>query len=351
MAENAISEDGRTVEERITDYLEAEEAPQEEEERREPEKAEEPGQSEEPEEAEEPEASEEPETDDVESVEISSWQELADHVGVEPADLYNLTIPVTGADGQRKEVSLGEWKDSFQATEKVNAEKARIEQERAAFEQEVAQKKQEMEEKFFHSAKMIEAAERQLVGGYDDAYMEQLRMSNPAEYAAMKQDHMERMNAINGMKQQLSQEYAQYQEKVSQESQAERQKWLEQQNKSLSEYVPEWTDQETRTKESGELAQYLVSKGYDQKVIATNLGARDIELARKAMLYDRQQKSKPEMKKKVVSIGKKVLKSGKSKSKSERKHDRVSQDYREFQKRGTVDDAAAFIEKHLLGDF
>ena len=75
------------------------------------------------------------------------------------------------------------------------------------------------------------------------------------------------------------------------------------------------------------------------------------------MLYDAQQKAQPAIKKKVVSIGKKVLTSGKSKSKVERVASEKANDMNKFRKgyksnaRIELSDAASLIDKHFLGEF
>jgi len=356
MAENVMNEQPQSVEERIVGYLEAEEGettqqPAEQSEAQQeqetaPEKAEETKDGEETVEA----TTEGEETEEVEEVQIASVQELAEHLGTDVAELYNLTLPVTGADGQKHEVALGEWKDSYQASEKVKAEQEATSKARKAFEEEAQVQKQAVEARFFTASKMIEAVESQLVGGLDDAQMEQLRVTDPAEYAAIKQDHTERMGGVNAIKQQFAQEYYQYRQGVAQQNEAERQKWAAQESQRIGEVIPEWANEEVRIKESGEVTKYLLDRGYPEDVVKDQLSASDKGLARKAMLYDRQQKAKPEIKKKVVSIGKKVLTSGKSKSKAELSSDRVKADYKKVKNSGDDHEAAKFVEKYMLGD-
>ena len=85
------------------------------------EQAEQPEQTEQAEQTEEqPQASDETaEAVEEEALEVSSISDLAEHLGVETADLYNVSIPITDANGERKEVSLGEWKDTFQNNERA----------------------------------------------------------------------------------------------------------------------------------------------------------------------------------------------------------------------------------------
>ena len=77
-----------------------------------------------------------------EALEVSSISDLAEHLGVETADLYNVSIPITDANGERKEVSLGEWKDTFQNNERAQ----RLAQESEALKAELQSQQQQAAE-------------------------------------------------------------------------------------------------------------------------------------------------------------------------------------------------------------
>ena len=71
------------------------------------------------------------EAEEVEEIQLSSLRDLAEHLGVEEADLYqNIAIPVTKADGTPDTISLSEWKDAYQASDHYR-EQARANQEAA----------------------------------------------------------------------------------------------------------------------------------------------------------------------------------------------------------------------------
>lgn len=79
-----------------------------------------------------------------------------------------------------------------------------------------------------------------------------------------------------------------------------------------------------------------------------------VDLARKAMLYDKMQKVKPDSKKKVVTIGKKVIKtSAKPKSKAV-KATKLQQARKTVRSakgtRNTNDAVASLLENHFLED-
>jgi len=347
MAEQVLS-----VQERLENYLAAEEgeAPIEAQEKGEtvevPEEEKEDAVREEPK-AKDEESSEE----EVEEVAISDFNELAKHLNITPEELYSLELNVTSADGTPKKVPLGEYKDSYQASELLKKERERFGQERAVFEQEAVQKKQAMDQAFYTASKILDEAEKAMLGSLDDAQLRELRETDPAEYAAVKADYKERASQLESKKQALANEYREMMQKQQYEAQAKQAEHLQQAVQALHKFIPEWADEKIATKEKADLVKYGLSEGYLEQELNNLVDPRVVRSLRKAMLYDATQQAKPEVKKKIVSIGKKVLSGGKSISKTERKADEVKQDLARFRKGGGhVQDAADLIAKHFLKD-
>ena len=357
MVEQAVS-----VEDRIAGYLEAEEGvaqeptkePTPEATKEPPEAAGDEGEPEPVVEAgvEEPEAVAEPE---VEEVQISSLMELRDNVedlkGLSDSELYALNIAVTLPDGTSKEIPLGEAKDSYQASELLKTERARFVEERGVFEQEITQKRQGMDAAFFTASKVLEDAEKALMGNWNEIQMNDLRVNDPAEYALALTERDRAKNELVSRKTQLQGEYENLMGAQRQEFEAKQAENAYKAHQAMPQFIPEWSDENVAKQEKVSLVKYGIGEGYTEQELTSLVDPRVVRSLRKAMLYDAQQKAQPAIKKKVVSIGKKVLTSGKSKSKTERKHDEYAIDRKDFRKRGgTQDDAAALIEKHFLGD-
>jgi len=345
-----MAEQVASVQERLENYLAAEEGEVEEEQA--PAQAQpEPTQEDAPEttdvEKEEPKAQEE----EVEEVAISSFQELAEHLKISPEELYSLEVNVTGADGAPKQVPLGEWKDSYQASELLKTEREKFGQERVTFEQEVSQKKQAMDAVFFTASKVLEDTEKNVLGYIDNQLTDDLRVNDPAEYA-LKLTERDRAEAqLTSRKAELKGEYGKLMNAQQQEMQAQQAQSLQQAYQALPQFIPEWADEEVATHEKSQLVKYGLGEGYTEQELSSLVDPRVVRSLRKAMMYDAQQKAAPAIKKKVVSIGKKVIKGGKSQSKTERKADDVKQDLAKFRKGGGhVQDAADLIEKHFLKD-
>lgn len=119
-----------------------------------------------------------------EAVQLTSLHELAEHLGVEQADLYQLQIPITDPSGERREVSLGEWKDTFQNNQRA---------ERLA--QEASELKTQLQEQ---QVQVSEAMERQAQEGA--AFLSQVESTLQQEFQSINWDSLRVSNRRNGQR-------------------------------------------------------------------------------------------------------------------------------------------------------
>lgn len=294
------------------------------------------------------EASEE-EAEEVEEVQITSLADWAEHDGIEIADAYSITIPVS-ENGQTKEVPIGELKDSYQASQVVRAAQEKLTKQMQEFEETSAKRKEEMGQHFYTAAKMVESIERSVIGEMNTPQMAELRQTDPAEYAAAFAEHQERSRSVASMKQELASEYAQYKEREKAELEAKQAQYIQKAFAVLPQIIPEWADERVAKQEAPMIRDYGTRTGFTEEDMSKIYDPRLLKVFRDAALHSKQEAAKPEQKKKVASIGKKVLKSGKSKSKVDRKHDAFKADRKKLRGSGDVRDAAALFEKHFLGD-
>jgi len=354
MVEQAVS-----VEERIAGYLEAEEGGSEGVEEKEAQAA-----SSTPEQPqEEPEAAsetdEKPEVqpevkaeEEVEEIAISKLSEWADHDEIDMEAAYSITVPVMMPNGDHKEIPIGQLKDSHQAKEYLDSERTKFSQEKAVFEQEIGQKKQAMDAAFFTASKVLEDAESALMGNWNDTQMNELRVNDPAEYALALTERDRAKAHLDSKKTELKGEYEKLMNMQQQEMQAQQAQSLQAAYQALPQFIPEWADEKVATQEKSQLVKYGLGEGYTEQELSSLVDPRVVRSLRKAMMYDAQQKAAPEVKKKVVSIGKKVIKGGKSQTKTERATTALKSDYQKFKKGGgDINDAASLIEKHFLGEY
>lgn len=276
---------------------------------------------------------------------ISSLQELAEELGVEVADLYKLQIPVNTPDG-RKEITLGEWKDSIQAAETVKAQQAKLSEQLEQRQALIDEWGQKMQESLAQTSSVLQMAEQELVRDYQSVNWQELRQYDPAEFAAKQQEFSQRQAQINQAKQVGLQQW-----QDSQRQRAEMvQKMMPEQMQLLGKLIPEWADSGTAEVEKPKVAKFLAALGYKQEEIANLYDARAVAVAYKAMKYDELKASKPASKK-VLKIGSRPIKPGKSQSKAEQA-EAVTRDQRmRLKKTGSVNDLAALLNNdEFLGD-
>lgn len=283
-----------------------------------------------------------------EEVTLSSLTELAEHVGVDVGDLYNLAIPVTDADGNRAEVSLSEWKDSYQHTQRAEKAAREAAELRETLQAEQTKLAEQFERQAQENAHYLNAADQQLMAEFQKVNWDQLRVENPTEWTAKRQEMGERQQRLQAIRQEAARKYDQTRQEIAQKQQQEFAQLVEREQAAMLSAIPDWKNDAKRTGEQAKVREYLSeTMGYTQQQLDQAYDHRAIVMARKAMLYDQMLKAGSAAKKKVVKIGSKVLKPGAKQSKAAAKHDAESALRNRLRKTGHVDDAAALIQQRL----
>ena len=343
-----------TPEQRISNLLGAEETPEAEE--AQPEATEQPQealeQEPEPEAPSEEEAPQETAQDASEGDEddiptVESLTDLAEHLGVEVADLYNLRVPVTTADGERADVSLSEWKDGYQQKSRLQKAQQEAEELRESLRAQ-HEKAQEQADAYAQQASAaIELANTQLMQEFQGIDWNRLQAENPAEWAVKRQQFAERKVQIDAAFQQAQQSFQLARQEQAQRREAEMSKLLAKEQQALNEAMSDLKDEASRKAEMSKIAKYMESLGFQEHEIGGLVDHRTAIAFRKAMLFDEQQK-KGDAARKRIKIGQgKVLKPGARQSKEAQAKERVSQARARVRKTGKVDDAAAAISQLL----
>lgn len=282
-----------------------------------------------------------------EALEVSSISDLAEHLGVETADLYNVSIPITDANGERKEVSLGEWKDTFQNNERAQ----RLAQESEALKAELQSQQQQaaeaMERQAQEGAMFLNQVQQTLQTEFQSVDWDSLRINNPTEWTAKRQEFQERNGKLQTMRQQAAQAYEQNKTAISDQHQKELSQVIEREHRALTTALPSWQNSETRQAEQAELVNYLLDQGYSQQDVDSSYDHRTIVLAHKAMMYDKSMRKTDVAKKKVLKLGSKVLTPGAKRSKAQQAVTAEGALRKSLRKSGSTEDAAALI-KHRL---
>lgn len=121
----------------------------------------------------------------------------------------------------------------------------------------------------------------------------ELARTDPAKYIAEKaafDDAAGRYQAAHAEMQRVQDEESENQTRAFRDH-------LTNQGKILDEKIPEWRDEKKRAKDQQDIATFLRDTGYGQEEIAAVADARAVQIARKAMLYDRLMAQNPAAKK------------------------------------------------------
>ena len=305
----------------------------------------------------EPEAEEvEPVTEetepDEETYNIETLSDLATHINVEPSDLYNVKIPITNADGERQDITIGEFKDSVQNTELSRKAIEKAEQKYTEVEKRITEIEGAFEQQHGENAILLNEQEKAVKAQYDAINWEELRTSNPTEYNTKRLMFMDREKQITGMRQQARASYITQKDKIMKEMGKIKDEQLQQEADLLFKIFPKWEDRGVMVAEQAELRNYLLETGYTEDEINEEKSilqsdAKAISLAYKAMLYDRSKRNGKATKKKVAAIGNKVLKPSAKRSKATQKADAEQALRNKLRKSGRVEDATALISQRL----
>lgn len=111
----------------------------------------------------------------------------------------------------------------------------------------------------------------------------ELRRTNPAEFAAQREEWRERKAELERVRSEKSA----VQEEMTEEQQAALRDLVAQEQRRLVEEIPEWRDPEKAQAGKRKLAEYASQHGYTPQQLSQIYDHRVLVLLRKAMLYDK----------------------------------------------------------------
>lgn len=270
---------------------------------------------------------------------ITTFSELAEHLGVETDYLKTLRIP-TKVDGKEGESTLEDLIASYQTQQHVTNKSKETSDLKRQLESQQSEMEQTFNQKLQDAAQLTQILEQQLMGELKDIDWNELRESDPGEYAAQKVRYSERTQEIQNLKQALSNNL-----QTATAEQSEKQ--LTEQREKLYGHIPEWTKDDVRKTESQEVAQYLRdSYGTTQEELDAMVDHRIVVLARKAMLFDKG-KSNAKPKKAKLKTLPKVGTGRKTTTGDKRGAVRKSAEKR-FKANPTTNNAAAIFKDMML---
>ena len=279
--------------------------------------------------------------DDVEELEIGDIAGLAEHIGVDPADLYdNIAVPYT-INGEREELTLGQIKDRLQDYHEAIAVREQAQQTLDRYGQAEQQLNQALEANTQQFQSMMQAMQQTMLADMQNINWAELEKTNPGEWARQAEMFRQRQGRMQQIAAQAHQDFQQRQAQLKEQQGAMQDEHLQREQQRLLRAIPEWRDDKVATAERGRLVEYMRDSGFSADEMAAVSDHRALVLARKAMLYDQMQKNGDVAKKKVVKLAKKVVKPGARQTSREQQHDREQQLVSNHRKNPKSIDAAA----------
>lgn len=212
--------------------------------------------------------------------------QLAESLEIDSDALKAIKVK-TKVDGVESDVPLGEVIKNYQINKSLTERSENLAHQRKEFEQAIASfiaDRDNQVTQWSQWQQLLEQRLREQVGVVD---WKQLREDDPAEYAAKRQEFMERISEIESMKVGI----AQQQEKRQYEQMQLFQEAVSQNLRRLPELIPEYSNAELMKSEVKEIKDYLLRSGFTEQDLNTMYDARQVAVARKAWLYDKMKQT------------------------------------------------------------
>jgi len=263
------------------------------------------------------------ETESYEAEEISESSETQEN-SEEP--MYTVTV-----DGTDLGVNLEELIQGYQRNADYTRKTQELAQERNQSSEFVERSKKDVEAKLQKLDQLNNAAQAQLQQEYAEVDFEKLYDEDPVEAARLEHKMRKKHDQLAQVSQQTQELQAQ-----------EFNKYLGEQQKLLTQKIPEFTDEQKGPRFKQQMRDYLGNIGFNDSEINSVYDHRYVMLVKDAMSYRNLQKAKPGIKKKVANAPK-VVKGGVAKSKGQANEEAKRQQLSKLRKTGQVKDAAKFF--------
>lgn len=200
-------------------------------------------------------------------------------------------IPVTvKIDGQSKNVPLSEVIKSYQLEGHVNNKSVELSNQKRAWEEETKQARQAMMQQWERNEALGKLAVDSLNAEFQKVNWQELRATDPAQYAALQADFNIRNGQIQGYLAQVQQQKAQ----ETQRQETERQQNLAKEYERMLDAHPEWRDQSQFTKDREAIGSYAKLKGFSDAELNQIYDHRYMSILHDAARYQALQASKPQ---------------------------------------------------------
>jgi hypothetical protein len=268
---------------------------------------------------------------------IETWSDLAEVLEIEPNELLE-HIQIQGR-GEGN-ISLSHIVEQWRNAPEANAESvARADAERTTQREE---HKQVVDDLKRVTLGMIQRHDSQ---ARPQEFWDKLRREDPAEYIRQTEQRTAEKHDIDTAFAQLQSE----EERSSKEEDAAQQAYADEQADLVFKLRPDWQEPLQGKAAHEDISGYLQRNGFSQDQQEGLVDARSIVTVWKAAQYDKGQKAKPGLKKRLRKLPKKHIRAS---ARNETTRNTARDKKRDsaldnFRKTGRIEDGAAFFEEHL----
>lgn len=289
------------------------------------------------------------ETEDTSEID-TFLSDLNDHFREDTSHFDAIKIP-TKVNGVEGEATLSELLATHQIGEASAERLESLKAEESAFKADRQQQMDAYSEQLNQAAALVQGLEKQFTDQFSQVDWNELRQTDPAEFAAKQQEKVQVEQQLGAYKTQIHESYnnqlnTQYQEILQRES------------GKILDRIPEWSDAELASKEKSGIREYLLTQEFDPSEIdgavengrIKSMGLVDsrlVKLARKAMLFDQGKKDVDLTTKKVKKLPK-VAKPGKPEVQVDVNTKAKQARRAKLRKSGKLDDFAAILYDDLM---
>lgn len=248
---------------------------------------------------------------------------------------------VVKAAGEEKEVTLDELIKGYQLGADYTKKTTEVAEQRKAVE---AERRAIEEAKYARDtySQRLQAIEEFLTSQVPQEDLNSLKENDPIGYAvkvAELSEKKEQLAAIRAEQARIAQEQqADYARAMSERVAQEAQK--------LAQVLPEFSDPAKGENFRKEIRNYGKTLGFTDEELSSVVDSRHVVTLHKAMMYDKLQKSKPAITKKVNEAPR-LMRAGTSGSSKDSESQRINKQKAQLRSSGRVQDAAALFEQFL----
>ena len=297
----------------------------------------EPVDSEEPTEARTEEAEQEAEEQTIEAEDFAKLLNIGnDKLVVEDGEVkFRVNV-----DGEESDATLNDLFERYQRDASLTNRSKKVADLEKKAEAQLSDLVQRSEQMAQQTEAFYQALEKEVLSPYESINWNELRVDDPAEYAAKRAEFSDLKQRLNDKRSEvmngIAKEWQEGQVKIQEQFKA----YLDEQRGLLKSYIPNWSELTQK-----EVTNFLKSEGFSEEEVSRVSDARLVKLAHMAMQFT---KGKTNVTKKLEKTLPKVLKPGTKPSAKAIEGDKLRKAKEQLKKDGSLDSAIAVLKQRRL---